>query len=245
MLTITDRQRSVFAAVSRAAFADRLAAYLAPYFPVQVRYSGMATLRTAAAAGIVRAERHGCLTERAASRYVLLGWLIGHDFATDLRHPWAAAWLRAYPDTPVGFRLDRLFELANDQIARVHGPQNALLVRALLRVRRLDGSDFRAAGRDPAACACWLGELLPGWASEDDGATLAAVALAAPDEAVRHGLAGPAAVAVLALHWALLGRGFATDPLYPWAGAALAGHGTDRAERLSDVSLRYLDAILG
>jgi hypothetical protein len=242
MLIITGRHRKVFADASRHALAVRLAERFAHGFPVQTGFSGMATLHTAAAAAIARAEAFGCTTEREAARYLLLDWLLGHEFASDPRQPWAAQWLLPYPDTTVGFRLDRLLDLANQQLDLVQGPDNGLLVRAMLRVRRLRQDDFSAAGASPAHCAAWLADVLPAWARQGDA--LAATAAAAPAAAARLGLDGPAAVAIVALHGALLGHGFASDPLYPWAAAALAGGEAERAERLFAVSLRYVQAIL-
>jgi hypothetical protein len=244
MLTISKRQRGIFAAASRDALAGRLAEQFARHFPVQTGFSGVATLRAAAAWAIARGEAVGCTTEREAAHYLLLSWLMGHEFATDPRQPWAAEWLVTFPGTTVGFRLARLLDIANEQIDLVHGPDNGLLVRSLLRVRRLKQDDFLAAGVAPTVCATWLADVLPGWAKERDGAALDAVAEAAPAAAARLGLDGPAPVATIALHCALLGHGFATDPLYPWAGAALRGSDPDRAERLFAVSLRYVEAIL-
>ena len=244
MLTITRQQRRIFADASRAALAGRLGARFAIHFPVQARFSGAAALRSAAAAAIARSEALGCATERDAAFYFLLTCLMGHAIATDVRQPWAAAALSAQADTPIAARLEQLVGLANQQIDRVHGPDNGLLVRSLLRVRRLQPQDFADAGSDPARCARWLADVLPGWAKERDGDALDAVAAASPAAAQALGLDGPADIATVALHAALLGQGFASDPLYPWAGAALAGSAPGRAGRLFATALRYVDAVL-
>lgn len=243
MLVIRQAQRETFAAASRAALADRLGDCFAAHFSVQHRFSGVQALRRAAGEAIVRGQAIGCTTERDAAKYFLLSGWLGHEFATDPRHPWAEAWLVPSLETTVGFRLDALLDLAHEQIEAVQGPYNGLLVRAMIRVRRLQSADFVAAGADVVSCAAWLCELLPGWAGQE--AALQGVAEAAPAEAARWGLQGPAAIAVHALHAALLGQGFASDPLYPWAGEALAGEGPDRAGQLFAASLRYVNAILG
>ena len=242
MLTISSRHRQAFADASRQALARRLAERFSEFFPVQTTFSGIATLVAASAAAIARAEAFGCTTERDAARYLLLSWQLGHEFGTDPRHPWAAQWLMTSADTTAAHRLDQLLTLANAQLDLVHGPENGALVKSLLRVRRLQQQDFDAAGTDPQRCAAWLGELMPAWQQQAD--VLMDIAAAAPVHARQLGITDPASVAIVALHAALLGHGFATDPLYPWAGAALAGSAPDRAEKLFAASLRYLDAIL-
>lgn len=243
MLMIRQAQREAFGVASRAALAEQLGDRFAAHFPVQYRFSGAQVLRRAAGEAITRGQAIGCTTEREAAQYFLLSGWLGQEFATDPRHPWAEAWLAPSPNTTVGFRLDALLDLAHEQIEAVQGPYNGLLVRAMLRVRRLQPADFVAAGADAATCAAWLRELLPGWSRQE--AALQRVAEAAPAAAARWGMDDSASTAVYSLHAALLGQGFASDPLYPWAGAALAGKGPDRAGQLFAASLRYVNAILG
>jgi hypothetical protein len=244
MLTITRAQLDMFGAVRRSEVTQRLAAMVAQHFPVQAWHAGDAAVAATAAQAIERGRTIGCVSERNAAHYLLLMCLLGHDFATDPRHRWAAEWLAERPGTTLRFRLEHMVELANHQLDAAQGPDNALLVRSLLRIRRLAPEDFAKAGTDPAQCAAWLGGLCPGWDAGQDGPVLAAVADAAPALAAMLGLDGPGPIATLALHAAILGHGFASDPLYPWAGEALSGNGSDRAERLFAASLGYVAAVL-
>jgi hypothetical protein len=244
VLTIKRAQFDVFSAVRRSEVTQRLAATVTRHFPVQARHAGAAAAYATAEQAIERGATFGCVTERNVASYLLLTCLLGHDFATDPRHPWAAEWLLELPGTTLRFRLEQMIGLANGQLDLVQGPGNGLLVRSLIRIRRLTPEDFAAAGTGPEECAAWLAGLCPGWNAGEDGPVLPAVAEAAPALAATLGLNGPAAIATVALHAMMLGHGFASDPLYPWASEALSGDGVDRAGRLFAASLGYIEAVL-
>jgi hypothetical protein len=244
VLTITRSQFDAFAAARRSEVTKRLAATVSRHFPVQARHAGDAAVYGTAELAIERGATVGCVTERNVAFYLLLICLLGHDFATDPRHPWAAEWLTELPGTTLRFRLEHLVGLANGQLDLVQGPRNGLLVRSLVRIRGLTPEDFAAAGTGPEQCAAWLAGLCPGWNAGQDGAVLPAVAEAAPALTETLRLDGPGPIATVALHAMMLGHGFASDPLYPWASEALSGDGTDRAGRLFAASLRYIEAVL-
>ena len=218
------------------------------HFPVQTRHAGDAAVYAMAHRAIERGRTIGCVTERNIALYLLLICLLGHGFATDPRHPWAAEWLTERPGTTLRFRLEHLVDLANSQLDLVQGADNGLLVRSLVRIRRLTPDDFAAAGTGPEQCAAWLAGLCPGWNAGQGGAVLDTVAKAAPALAGALGLDGPGPIATVALHAMMLGHGFASDPLYPWASEALSGDGGgdggDRAGRLFAASLDYVAAVL-
>jgi hypothetical protein len=244
MLTITMAQLDALAAPRRWVAAERLAETAVRHFPVQARFAGDAAVYRAAEAAMDRGRTVGCETKRDFAQYFLLVCLLGHDFATDPRHPWAAEWLAERPGTTLRFRLEHLVMLANGQLDVVQGADNGALVKSLLRIRRLAPADFLAGGAGSETCAAWLAALSPGWASWQDGLVPAAVARAAPILARSLGLDGAGPIATVAMHMMMLGHGFADDPLYPWAKAALAGDGPDRADRLFAASCRYIEAVL-
>jgi hypothetical protein len=244
VLTISMTQLDVLAAARRAMATARLAALVSLHFPVQARHAGDAAVHATAELAVERGRAIGCDTERYAGLYLLLICLLGQDFATDPRHPWAAAWLAERPGTTLRYRLERLVDLANEQLDLVHGPDNELLVRSLIRIRRVTPEDFAAAGTGPSACAAWLATLCPGWAAVQGGAVLSAVVAAAPDLAKTLRLDGPGPIATVALHALMLGYGFASDRLYPWASEALSRDAEDRAGLLFAASLDYITAVL-
>jgi hypothetical protein len=137
----------------------------------------------------------------------------------------------------------RAIEAATDWVDASHGPDNTHLVRGLLRIRALTPAAFAQAVDAPGIVG-WLTGLLPQQAAACGVDAMHALAEAALAGAARHGMTAPGDAATFALHQFMLGSGFASDPLVPWAGPILAGGGPTRATDLFAASCRYLDAVL-
>jgi hypothetical protein len=109
MLIIRKSQQGVLASYAEAQFRDRILARLQSVFPDQCRIEGIDAIRTAISRGIERAGRYGIVTEYDVARFIDLTAVLGWDFDTSGKPPWAVAVLRR-KDVSAASRIDRIYE---------------------------------------------------------------------------------------------------------------------------------------
>lgn len=103
MLIIRDAQIHALARVSRAIFAERLAASIAEDFPEQAAELLGPEIRQAVDYGFDKAIGYGLDLQKDLASYVYLMFTFGKDFDTDPGCSWAAAHLRNIPEHSEAF----------------------------------------------------------------------------------------------------------------------------------------------
>jgi len=78
-------------------------------FPAKCAYVGEARVRQAVAAGVKEASGYGIMTERGATLFTAMKFVLGGGFDTDLLLPWASATLNDRSVTNQRSRVDKLY----------------------------------------------------------------------------------------------------------------------------------------
>ncbi len=110
MLTIRPEQIKVFSQMEVAKFEKWMMAHLKKYFPVQCRAVGESQLRPIIRTGIDRAAVYEISSQCDVCKYIDLMVVLGRDFDTDRRFPWAGEILAKRWDSSL--KMNALFELA-------------------------------------------------------------------------------------------------------------------------------------
>jgi hypothetical protein len=236
MLVIRTEQIAVLREDAGRQFVAQLVAHSQRFFAAQCRHAGEQAVTATVELALQLSRAGGWRARREVALYLNLMWMLGSHFESDPRY---AGLLGAATAAATGF--DRLLagtRRANDGLDVVQGPDNARLLRMLVRVRDLEPDSLPAAD----AVAAWLARLAPGHAEQDANA-IALAERAAADIGARRRLGGDAAHAVLALLALLLGSAFDRDPQFPWAMRVFDERG-DAAARLLAQARRYAQALL-
>lgn len=245
MLQIRQEQMEVLEQAVLRNFERRAMRHLQESFPKHARFMGEAGLQKVVGHGLERARAHGLVSERGQLLYLDLMLLVGSDFDQDPQLRWAGEVL-ADQAAAEGDRVARLHAAATAYLERVVGPNGEYIDRALQKLRQTPvegfvtsgGGDFETYMRArleaiyPEKCA-HLGE---------DG--VRALVRQGVVCARSHGLTTERGVVTAILLMLFLGSGFATDPQFPWAAAAIkdpaAAEPSARAERLYAAAKDYL-----
>jgi hypothetical protein len=94
MLTIRNDQLSMFFEAEVRKFETWMAAHLAKFFPGQCAALGEHKLLATIQYGIKRAARHGLTAKRDVCKYIDVMIVLGRDFDTHKRYPWAGKLLK-------------------------------------------------------------------------------------------------------------------------------------------------------
>lgn len=245
MIVIRREQMEAFdKAVSRE-FALRLAAHIKEAFPKHAEAMGDAARLEVARKARERAAAHGIKGEGNTRRYLELMLMFGSAFDEDPQLSWAARVLVRGPADETA-RIEALFTAAAEYAARVSGPENQFLDRALklLPKHPLDG--FNASGARLYE-EYILKRLAATWREKAEATglePLREIVRRAIDAARRFGLTTEAGVTLLVTLMFFLGSGFETDPQFPWAKAVLNDASlkepAKKVERLYEAALSVL-----
>jgi hypothetical protein len=115
MLTIRDEQIQALARADVARFEQRVFAHLKEFFPAQCRPLTEQELRRTIRVGLERAASYEIVSQRDVCMFIDLMMVLGRDFDTDKRFPWAQEIL-AKPSEPAA-KMDALYQIA-PKIAR-------------------------------------------------------------------------------------------------------------------------------
>jgi hypothetical protein len=233
-------------------YADDLVAHVKEFFPAHAAL-GDVQLRRVVDRAIARANLHGFTSERNICLYLDLMLLYGADVDVDPQYPWFAEILAdpAFPHPTL--RVDHLTNTALAYLDRTAGADDEHLGRACLRLHREMDDIIVMIDRDggglwPPLAARVIRRVWPERAETLDEATLARTIRGAYDSAQHHGLAARRDLAIWFACAFVFGSGFAHDPQYPWAAAALAradGDPLRPAERLYRDGRACLRRLLG
>jgi hypothetical protein len=115
-LTIRPAQLAAFSQLQVRRFEDWMAGHLRRFFSVQCDALGEAYVVETVRYGMERASQHGFRTRRDVCKYIDLMMVLGRDFDTDGRTPWAAAILARRGDA--GATMRALFAAASRRLQR-------------------------------------------------------------------------------------------------------------------------------
>jgi hypothetical protein len=223
MVVIRREQMRVFEQAVVKEFELRLAAHIAEAFPKHAEAMGDEARLNTARRARERAAAHGIKGEGNTERYLDLMLMFGSAFDEDPQLAWAARALVNSASKDETARIDALYAAAADYAARVSGPGNQFLDRALkmLPKQRLDG--FAASGARSYE-EYILRRLAATYREKAEAAglePLREIVRRAVDAARRYGLTTEGGVTLLVLLMFFLGAGFDADPQFPWASAVL------------------------
>jgi hypothetical protein len=184
-------------------------------FPHDCRVLGEAQTRTAIALGIVRAHRHGIDDANDAARFITLMFALGSFFDDDPQLAWASAALAGARKPTL--RMRTLYADATEFVRRTAGEDGEIYRRALLRLRRCPLEKLAEDGDLSAMLGRVWGEKVLFMRH----GTVPWLLAAAPEAAAAHRVDTPEGIALYTTLMLLLGSRFDSDPLHPWAVAAL------------------------
>ena len=247
MLRITKQVMARFAEAAALEFEDDMVRHVAKYFPDYHRLLGESQIRLVVRHAVKRARGHRIDTERGICLYLTVMLMLGGNFDVDLWLPWAGDGLGELESPNIlvhqSIRMDKVANEAVTFLDSIYGPNNAYLTRVLSTVRKAIPELFLAG--EPRSLL-FLRKLFP-QKVEALGDELAQRLIdTAVDTAIRRGLTSWRGTTGYMVCSFLLGSGFDTDPLLPWATAALnyPGSADVRADRLYEGGLGWLDGWL-
>jgi hypothetical protein len=249
VLLIRQAQMKALQDLPRLDLEDQLIRQFSRHYPRECNSAGPEEMRRFVRTGLQRAAGYGFLTIDTAASYIHVMIMLGWAFDSDPQLSWARTKLTDYAEPPAR-RIHALAEAAIDYLGRVAGEDGEKIVRAMIRIRKHDflapcsstGEQFQHE------LLHLLARLYPEKAAfQGDEVNRLFIAHAAQDAGL-HGFTESNGIAVYTTLAFMLGVGFATDPLYGWAGATLqATRGEpeeERASRLAKRSLEHIEASL-
>jgi hypothetical protein len=249
LLVIRDSQLRALDDLPRRNFEAQLVRHFARFYPREFASAGPAEADRLITTGLRRAANHGLLTADTATRFVHMMIILGWEFDSDPQLPWARTRLLDY-SFPAPERMAALFQVTLDYLSEVVGENGGRIARAMLRIRKYDlfcpwnsrGDLFRGE------LLARLAYFYPEKAALQGDAVNQLFLERATSDAATHELTGTDGIGAYVSLAFMLGIGFATDPLYRWAGTALkASIGQPEAQRvvlLIDRALEHIDASL-
>lgn len=229
MLTIRAAQLETLGLASRARFESELSALFIDAYPRETRQAGGdEAMSRWVRAGVAAALSAGYRSERAASRWVLLRLTLGSGFATDPQLPWVPKLLDpfGYPDPDA--RVDGVLQQTLQYLDETAGHRCCHVVRAMIRIRRLDFSGVTALEERAAiddACER-LRTLYPEKMEYQGFRTTATSVKLMALRARQLGLTTAGGAFLFVVLSFMLGHEFDRDPLHPWAMEILHGAAT-------------------
>jgi hypothetical protein len=174
--------------------------------------------------GIQRALRHGYSSQREASLYVNLMIILGCDFDRDPQIPWAAQQLDDERIRGRFRRIQRVHESAIRYLEQTVGDNNQHIVRSMIRLRdyRLDEAPSSSGSRLGADLATLLARFWGEKSSYQGEEAMRQLIAHSMSSAGNFGITGSRGLTVYTTLTFTLGSGFASDPMYPWAGRVLS-----------------------
>ncbi len=248
MLVIRERQLSVLGEGASARFEAQMVQTFLQAYPRECRQAGGSqVIAHWVHAGLQAAIAAGYRSQFEASRWLALMLILGVDFATDPQLPWVRKYLDSRRIKDPGERMALLYDETIDYLGDTAGEDAERVVRAMLRMRKVDFAAIAAPDGEAwsADCCARLHSLYPE-KFEFQGAELTAQTvrefLSRASEFGLHQAGGQFLFVLLSF---MLGSGFHHDPLHPWAGQVLHnGSAASRAGELEKAAREHLEQSL-
>lgn len=237
-----------FERVARKVFEEKMVDHVREHLPVDFQLLGENQTRAVVQRSMARAEGHGITAKSDTCRYITFVFLLGSDFDLDPQLPWAKSALAPERGSAPA-RMQALRTRTLDYLQRIAGPSGKLYRRALYRVRTVSFEErCREEGGFEACCRALLSEVHPEKYAEIEGGAMATLLVHAAHGAERDGMTSPAGRLLYATLMFLMGSGFASDPLYPWAAALLGDSSLadpdEKAQALHGRAVAHLEQAL-
>lgn len=252
MLKIRREQIEVFEQAAIRNFEDRMVNHLREFTPRHFRILQEEDIRRVIRFGMERAQNHDLTSERSVRLYVEMMFMLGSHFDTDPQVPWAAEILndKSIPDEVT--RVDRLNDRAWDYVdhilldyRRVEGTtaDHTRLIKELRKLRQGRDEILSPAGisefyRDVLAR---LRQIFPNKYEYVGELSLRRLIQRGITSARNHRITAERGVTMIIAMMFVLGAGFDSDPLAPWASVVLRDPNiADESERANRL---YAEAI--
>lgn len=246
MLKIRREQIEVFEQVAARNFEDRMVNHLREFTPRHFRILQEADIRRVIRYGMERAQSHDLTSERNVRLYIEMMFMLGGHFDADPQLPWAAEILSDREITDEVVRVDRLNEKAWDYVDHVlldyrsveGTADNSRLIGELRKIRQvrdevLSPPDVPEFYRNTLTR---LGEIFPHKCEYVGELSLRRLIQRGITSAQNHRIAKERGIVIFIAMMFVLGGGFDSDPLVPWASAILRNPNitdeTEKANRL-------------
>ena len=250
VLLIRAQQMNVFQQRADQLMEDGLVGHFLRHYPRESRQAGgPSQIRELVQQGIQRARTYQLETQHQIGFFTALMIMLGSDFDHDPQLSWAAGQLA---DDSVGpsDRIQYLFRSAVDYLAATAGDDSELIVRAMLRIRAWDPQTApETTGGQWEEDVCGLFQRLypQKFEFQGDVATVEMLRYSA-EAAARYGIGSQQGRSIYALHMFMLGSGFDTDLLHPWAARSLKDPAVatekERIDKLWNSAMQHLNESL-
>lgn len=249
-LVIRRQQMNVFQQRAGQLMEDGLVGHFLRHYPRECRQAGGASqMRKLVQQGIQRARAYEFQTQHQIGFYTALMIMLGSDFDHDPQLSWAAEQLADDSAGPSD-RIQYLFRSAVDYLSATAGEDSELIVRAMLRIRAWDPETApETTGGQWEDDVCGLFQrLYPGkFEFQGDVATVEMLRHSA-ESAARYEISSQQGRTIYALHMFMLGSGFDSDLLHPWAARSLKDPAVatekERIDKLWSSAMQHLDESL-
>ena len=254
MLTIRKMQMDALESAAIRAFEDRTFQHLQKYFPGHCTLLGEEQMRRVIQQGWVKAKSYDLTPECCVRSYIEFMCLLGSGFDTDPLLPWAAEVLNDRTTSDQVARGDRLYHRAWEYIDRVipdyrdatGQPSTARFVGELEQLRT-EPDDSLTTDSMPAfsrELTARLERVFPAKCHYVGKERMSDLIPAGIEAAAKYGITGRRGVTLFITLMFVLGRGFDTDLLLPWASAALNDATiTEQKKRVNRLYVEGLDCL--
>jgi hypothetical protein len=254
MLRIQSSQQAAFDEIALLDFEDEMVEHIEDYAPMNSKLLGNSGVRKVIRLGFDRAEGYGLTSYGSVQFYIELMFMFGSDFDTDPLLPWAMQALRDPAPSDEMARAMELYDGAMDYIERVVGQDRKPAIEAFRRLCAFDYEPPLRRGESDfeARALSMMAQTLPEQYAYLGEEPLRALIRRAPGIAAQIGLVTDRGVVLTILFSCMMGKGFASDPMFPWIEATLSnpsletpekmvGHLEQRARKYFEHALRHLE----
>jgi len=223
MLRIRKEQNKELAKVALKRFEDSMVEHVKKFFTKFYEISGESIVRSTIQLAVTRAEAYGFISERDVCYYINLMFLLGSNFDNDPQLPWVGAILNDKAINHPGTKAKKLYDETLAYLDKVAGPNDEHFKRALLKVSdiQLDNLSHSPAPNIEKTVSAHFQRVWPEKYKNMGQAILRRLILHGSKSANSYNITGERGVVTYAVLMFMLGSGFDSDPLCPWASAIL------------------------
>lgn len=253
MIVIRDEQMRALEEVAERPSVEKMLAILKEELPDLNDTISDDAAKAAIQHGYERAESYGFVSKRTVVPYITMMFMLGSHFDLDPQFPWASSVFRNMVLTPMS-RIDAVHQRALRFLHDAQGPHGEHLARALRRIKKeaqaalLRLPDYpEAHSHTQSIILDELWNLYPERAEAIGSEGLRAMLRRGFVSASVYDIKTPRHLGVYIFLIFLLGSGFDTDPLFPWASSILNDPSVDdpsiKISRLFAKAMSYLDSV--
>ncbi|MFH1216451.1 MAG: hypothetical protein V1706_08115 [Pseudomonadota bacterium] len=247
MLIIRKQQMHAFQSAPRQRFENSLVDHFIAHYPVECALLDNDQILQFIRAGIAKASNHGFSTQRETGLFLGIMFILGSHFDTDPQFSWAMDALND-PLMPDSYeRIRQAYAETVDYLENVAGKDNQLIVKALIRLKKLDITEFDQIPEDDlqAKISESLQYCYPEKYEYQGQENVDRLIKSSMVRAAKYGIDSHPGKATFAALSFMLGENFDIDPLQPWAAQTLSDDSEnahmDKTERLYLASLQHIE----